>query len=86
MRYLLLACISAVLLSSPALACRGTVEYSEVKVRLAMADLPSADKAVYQQRLEEGWALHQNGHDEKSKELRKQSLKILDEIKVKVGM
>ena len=86
MKNLMLACGCAALLSSPALACRGTVEYSEVKAQLAMADLPAADKAVYEKRLEEGWALHQNGHHGDNKELRKKSLKILDEIKVKVGM
>ncbi len=86
MRYLLPVCIGAILLSSPVMACRGTVEYSDVKARLAMADLPAADKAAYGKKLEEGWALHESGHHGDNKELRKKSLKILDEIKVKVGL
>jgi len=86
MRYLLPVCLCAVLFSAPALACRGTAEYSQVKMKLATADLPAAEKASYGKRLEDGWALHQNGHHEKNKALRKQSLKILDEIKAKIGM
>ena len=80
----IVACAS--LLTFPAWACRGTAEYSQVRAQLTKADLPAADKAVYEKRLYEGWALHERGHTQDDKELRKQSLAILDKIKSKVGI
>jgi hypothetical protein len=86
MRYLLLACACAMMVASPAWACRGTAEYPEVRAQLAKADLPTAEKATYEKKLDDGWALHERGHHENDMELRKKSLEILDEIKLKVGM
>jgi len=80
MKTLLLATTCATLLATPSLACRGTAEYPEVMAVLAEANLPEAQKAAYLQRLEEGAALHHQGHDSDDMALRQQSLAILDEI------
>ena len=84
MRALLLAG-AAVLVAMPALACRGTAEYPELAAQLAQLDLSAADKAAYAGALEEGAALHQRGHDVDSQALRLESLKILDDIKLKLA-
>lgn len=86
MKLLLSVCVCGILLSSPAWACRGTAEYPQVRLQLAKADLPAAEKAVYEKELAEGSALHERGHTLDNKEMRKKSLDVLDAIKAKVGM
>jgi hypothetical protein len=39
MRYLIPTCVCAMLLSSPAPVCRGIVQHSEIKARLALSGL-----------------------------------------------
>jgi hypothetical protein len=75
----------AVLLTTPALACRGTVEYPEVMALLAKADIPEERKQVLADRLTEGKVLHDKGHDMDSQELRLKSLAVLDEIRVEIS-
>lgn len=81
----LAACLVATLWAAPAFACRGTHEYSEVAVKLASADLPPAEKAALQKRLDEGQALHERGHKEDDQQMKMKSLEILDGIKAKLG-
>ena len=76
MKTLLLAVACAVLLTSPALACRGTAEYPEVAAQLTKAELPDEQKETLSKRLEEGEALHRTGHNTDDAEQRKESLKI----------
>ena len=85
MRFLSLVCACVILASSPAWACRGTAEYPALKAQLAKADLPAAEKAIYEKKLEEGRALHEKGHEQDDMGLRKKSLDILDQIKSKIG-
>jgi len=85
MKALLLACSCIVLISAPALACRGTAEYPQVAVQLTQAQLPAADKAALAKRLESGEAIHRRGHEIDSRDLRTESLKILDEIKAAIS-
>ena len=85
MKTLLLASACAMLIAAPALACRGTVEYPELAVQLANADLPAEQKQTLATRLEEGEALHRKGHDNDDKNLRQESLSILDEIKAEIA-
>lgn len=85
MRTLLFAVGCVMLASAPALACRGTAEYPQVAAQLAKLDLPAAQKAAYAKKLEEGKALHQKGHELDNQELRKESLKILDELKAELA-
>jgi hypothetical protein len=81
---LLLTCACAVLISAPALACRGTAEYPELALKLAALDMSVAEKEVIATRFKEGEALHQRGHQLDDAALRQESLKILDEIKAKL--
>jgi hypothetical protein len=86
MRTLLLSCVAIAMVCGPALACRGTAEFPEVEAHLVMADLSEADRAAYAEQLQEGIALHEQGHELDSQEVRQQSLEILDDLKVKLGM
>ena len=85
MKTLLLASACAMLLAAPAMACRGIAEYPEIAAQLANLDLPAEQKEALSKRLEEGVALHRKGHDIGDTELRKKSLKILDEIKIEIA-
>jgi hypothetical protein len=85
MRTLLLAGACLVLLATPALACRGTAEYPEAFGSLAKSDLPEAQKVDHKKKLEQGEALHRRGHQLDDQALRKESLKILDDIKAKIA-
>ena len=60
MRFLLLVGACVILVSSPAWACRGTAEYPALKAQLAKADLPAAEKAIYEKKLEESATIHCN--------------------------
>lgn len=86
MKTVLLACVGVLMVSGPAWACRGTAEFPDVQAKLAMADLPESVRTNYSERLLEGIALHEMGHEEDSMELRLKSLEILDELKIKLGM
>ena len=85
MRVVLLACAFAVLISTPALACRAVWEYPETMSRLAEVDLPDADKQAYKKALDDGWVIHQRGQEQSNRDLMKQSVAILDEIKTKIS-
>jgi len=86
MRMVFLACAGAVLVSAPAWACRGTAEFPEVEMQLAMADISDAERDAHAERLQEGIALHDQGHELDSMELRQKSLEILDGIKAELGI
>ena len=85
MRFAFVLSTCALVLSSPAWACRGTAEYPAVRAQIAKADLPAAEMAVHQNRLDQGWQIHERGHKEFDMGLRKKSLEILDDIKSKLG-
>ena len=81
---LVLAC--TVLASGPTLACRGAVEYPVARAQLAKANLDPAEREALSKELEKGWALHQRGHQEIDPTLMRESVEILDAIKVKIGI
>lgn len=85
MKTLLLAGACVVLLATPAFACRGTAEYPETAAQLAKSNLPQAQKEEYKKKLEQGEALHRRGHELNDAALRRESLKILDDIKAKIA-
>ena len=85
MKTLLLTCACIVLSSATALACRGTAEYPQVAVQLEQSDLSAADKEALAKTLQAGEAIHRRGHELDSRDLRQESLKILDEIKAQIG-
>lgn len=84
MMKIVLAGCCAVMIATPALACRGTAEFPQAKVKLAEANLPQTEKDAYAVRLVEGEALHKRGHDLDTKQIRLESLQILDEIRAKI--
>jgi len=67
--------------ASSALACRGADEYPEVAAKLAMSSLPADKKANLTRQLEEGRAMHGKAHQQNDKDLMKESLKVLDNVK-----
>jgi len=85
MKTLLLTCTFVAIASAPALACRGTAEYPQVAAQLAQSKLSAADKEELSKRLQEGDAIHRRGHERDNKDIMLESLKILDEIKAKIG-
>jgi hypothetical protein len=85
MKALLLACSCIVLVSAPALACRGTAEYPQVAAQLAQSRLSMAEKEALTKKLNAGEAIHRRGHEIDSSDLRNESLKILDEIKAEIA-
>lgn len=84
MNTLLVASACVVLVATPAFACRGTAEYPETAAKLAKSGWPEAQKEEYKKMLAEGEALHRRGHDLNDAALRRESLKILDDIKAKI--
>ena len=84
MKTLLVASACVVLVATPAFACRGTAEYPETAVQLAKSGLQEAQKQEYKKMLDEGEALHRRGHELNDAALRKESLKILDDMKAKI--
>jgi hypothetical protein len=85
MKALLIGCTCLVLVSASALACRGTVEFPQAAAQLAQAQLPAAEKATLTKRLNAAETQHQRGHDTNSEALMKESLQVLDEIKIKIA-
>lgn len=85
MKALLLASVCLALASSAALACRGTVEYPQTAAQLAQAQMPAPEKEDLTARLQAGEAIHRRGHDMDSRDLRQESLRILDEIKAQIA-
>ena len=85
MRFLLVVSALAVMISSPAFACRALWEYPQTIDQLAQTDLPASQKAEYKKILEDGFALHQQGRTQKNRDLMKEAVGILDGMKVKIG-
>ena len=85
MRFLLVVAALAVMISSPAYACRALWEYPQTIGQLAQLDLPAAQKEEYKKVLEDGFALHERGRTTKNRDLMKEAVGILDGIKVKMG-
>jgi hypothetical protein len=86
MRVLFVASACVLVLSGPALACRGTPEYPMAFKQLEESNLPAERKKALKIRLEEGRALHDEGHAKDSAEKRRESLRILDAVVKDIGM
>jgi hypothetical protein len=80
MRTLFLASACVVVISTQALACRGTAEYPQALTRLENADLLSERKTELMEHLRRGQAIHEEGHRQGDKGKKEESLRILDEI------
>jgi len=85
-KLLLLAGAAALIVASPAYACRGTTEYPAVKAQFAKADIPDAERRAIASDIDRGWAIHEEGHRQLDPEKMRESVRILDEIKAKLKM
>ena len=86
MRILLLASAFMVAISAPALACRGTVEFPQASAHVAQSKMSPERKKEIMEQLSSGNLMHENGHRQGDMRQIVNSLRILDGIKVKVGM
>ncbi len=73
------ACI--VVISGPALACRGTTEFPEVSTQLRQSTISPERMNELNQRLSQGQAMHEQGHSQGDGSKMGAALRILDEVK-----
>ena len=86
MRLVLVACAMVALVSSPASACRGLWEYPQAMTRLAQLDITVDQRNDYKKALDAGWDMHQLSQQRMDPDLMKESVRMLDEIKAKLGL
>ncbi len=86
MRTLLLAGACIVLISGPALACRGTAEYPQAFNQLEQSNIPSVRMKELIEQLTQGQSLHEEGHRQGDMDKMGKSLRMLDGIKGEIGM
>ncbi len=86
MRALLLAGACIVMISGPALACRGTTEYPQAFNQLEQSKISSERLNVIIEQLRQGQAMHKEGHSQGNMAQIGKSLRILDGIKPEIGM
>jgi hypothetical protein len=82
MRTLFLAGVLISLVTTPALACRGTVEFSAVADGITQSTLTPERKKELLDQLSVGDALHKKAHREGDMMIMEESLGIIDGIKV----
>ncbi len=85
MRTLLLAGACVILISSSALACRGTMEFPQVTEQLQSSTMSPERLTDLLEQLNLGAAIHEEGHSLNDMAKKDESLRILDEIKLKLG-
>ena len=85
MKPLLFATACIVVISGPALACRGTAEFPEVSTQLEQSNISSERLNGLIQRLNQGQAMHDEGHSQGDGSKMSSSLRILDEIRREIG-
>ncbi len=85
MRTLLLAGACVIFVSGAALACRGTTEYPEVFQKLDSSTIALERKAEFGDQLSQGQAIHDEGHRLNEMAKMDEGIRILDEIKLKLG-
>ncbi len=85
MRTLILAGALIALVTTPALACRGTAEYPKAADDIAQSTLTPERKKDLLDQLNVGNALHKEGHRESDMMKMGKSIRILDGIKAQTG-
>ncbi len=85
MKTLLFATACIVVISGPALACRGTAEFPEVSTKLEQSNIASERMDELIQRLSQGQEMHEEGHSQGDGSKMGAGLRILDEVKRKIG-
>ncbi len=81
MRLLLLTGICLVLISSTALACRGTTEFPQVNEQLQSSTLSTERLDALLEQLTQGAAMHEEAHQQGDMSKMGQSIGILDGVK-----
>ena len=85
MRTLILAGVLIALVTTPALACRGTAEYPGAADDIAQSTLTPERKKQLLDQLGVGNALHKEAHRESDMMKMGKSIQILDGIKAQIG-
>ena len=85
MRLLLLSGICLVLISGPALACRGTAEYPQANQQLQSSTLPRDSLDALLEQLTQGAAMHEEAHQQGDMSKMGESIRILDDVKKKMN-
>ncbi len=85
MRTLLLAGACVIFVSGSALACRATAEYPEVFGQLEASTIAPDRLEVLREQLSQGQAIHEEGHRLNEMAKMDEGIRILDEIKLKLG-
>ena len=85
MRTQILAGVLIALLTTPALACRGTAEYPGAADDIAQSTLTPERKNQLLDQLGVGNALHKEAHRESDMMKMGESIRILDGIKSQIG-
>ncbi len=86
MKTILFASACLILVSGPALACRGTTEFPQSLEQLNQAKVPAERMKELLDQLSQGQAMHGEGHRQGDMGKMGQSLRILDSIKPEIGM
>ena len=85
MKTLVLAIAAVVLVSGTALACRGTTEFPDTAARLQSLTLSSTRMQELKAELNRGQSMHEEGHRVGDGSKMAKSLRILDDIKRRIG-
>ncbi len=85
MRYLLLTGVCLVLISSSALACRGTAEFPQTNQQLQSSTLSAERLDALLQQLTQGAAMHEEAHQQGDMSKMGESIRILDDVKEKMN-
>ncbi len=86
MKTILFASACLILVSGPALACRGTTEFPQALEQLNQSKVPAERMKELLDQLSQGQAMHGEGHRHGDMGKMGQSLRILDSIKPEIGM
>ncbi len=85
MRTLLLAGAFTVVITGPALACRGTAEFPQALKQLEQSNFSTERKTELREQLSQGQSMHADGHSQSDMGKMGGSLRILDEILKQIG-
>ena len=80
MRLLLLTGVCLVLISSTALACRGTAEFPQVNQQLQSSTLAPERLDALLDQLTQGAVMHEQAHQQGDMSKMGQSIRILDDV------
>ncbi len=85
MRYLLLTGVCLVLISSTALACRGTAEFPQTNEQLQSSTLSTERLDALLKQLTQGAAMHEEAHQQGDMSKMGESIGILDGVKAQLN-